>query len=182
EEIDSGHRSVSCNCGTSWKRGRPSALERHILVECKTVEPHVKEAVRRMIETREKELTQSNRKRKANDDQQEINSYFESLALTEDIRKILYDADLYEETNAITFEQAIINVNINQSSIDDDNDIVSEESLELEEALDLSNLSFLPETGRQTDADMDDVLEAGSSDWLEEFNQEEDYDPAELGE
>ncbi|CAG8703135.1 21928_t:CDS:2, partial [Gigaspora margarita] len=101
----------------------------------------------------------------------------------EDIRKILYDADLYEESDAITFEQAIMNANINQSNIDDDNDIVSEEFFELEEALDLSNPSFLTETSRQTITDIDDdVLEAGPSDWLEEFNQEEDYDPAELGE
>ncbi|CAG8780188.1 43545_t:CDS:2 [Gigaspora margarita] len=81
EEIDSGHRSVSCNCGTSWKRGRPSTLEWHILVECKTVDPHVREAVRRMIEACEK-LTQNNRKRKATEDQQDINNYFESLALS----------------------------------------------------------------------------------------------------
>ncbi|CAG8653318.1 6411_t:CDS:2, partial [Dentiscutata heterogama] len=58
-EIDSGHRSVSCNC----------------------VDPHVKEAVRKMIEAYEKELTQNNRKRKATKDQQDINNYFESLTL-----------------------------------------------------------------------------------------------------
>ncbi|CAG8735759.1 35_t:CDS:2, partial [Dentiscutata heterogama] len=56
EEIDSGHHSVFCNCDTSWKRGKPSSLEWHILVECKTVDPHVKEA--------------------------DINNYFESLTLS----------------------------------------------------------------------------------------------------
>ncbi|CAG8595849.1 3783_t:CDS:2, partial [Cetraspora pellucida] len=72
----------------------------------------------------------------------------------EDIQKILYDADLYEETDNITFEQAIINANINQTSIDDDNNIVSEEVF------------------KQAEADMidDDALDAKSSDWLEEFN------------
>ncbi|CAG8768664.1 3360_t:CDS:2, partial [Cetraspora pellucida] len=90
----------------------------------------------------------------------------------EDIQKILYDADLYEETDNITFEQAIINANINQTSIDDDNDIVSEEVFKLEKTLDLSNLSFLPDENRQAEADMvdDDALDAESSDWLEEFN------------
>ncbi|CAG8720744.1 11258_t:CDS:1, partial [Dentiscutata heterogama] len=80
----------------------------------------------------------------------------------EDIRKILYDANLYEETDTITFEQAITNVNIDQSSMDDDNDIVSEESFELEEALNLSNSLFLPKTS-QTEADIDNnVLDTGS--------------------
>ncbi|CAG8467776.1 5855_t:CDS:2 [Cetraspora pellucida] len=269
EEIDSGHRSVSCRC----------------------VELHIKEAVRMMVEAYEEELTLTNRKRKAAEDQQNIDSYFESMVLSdeqkaaidialiklfvcgvlswclvehsffiefvqqlqpayclplykmlastlldneilcvhtkiykilekeknltlvenldavaqihsyyiannkfellcysveksvEDIQKILYDADLYEETNNITFEQAIINANINQTSIDDDNDIVSEEVFKLEETLNLSNLSFLPDENRQAEADMvdDNALDAESSNWLEEFNQEEDYDPAELG-
>ncbi|CAG8434621.1 6010_t:CDS:2 [Scutellospora calospora] len=99
----------------------------------------------------------------------------------EDIKKILYNTDLYEEINDIALEQAIMNVNINQSSIDNDYDIISEEFFELEDALDLSNLTFLPEESKQIDADIVDD-DAGSSDWLEEFNQEEDYDPAELGE
>ncbi|CAG8545316.1 3859_t:CDS:2, partial [Racocetra fulgida] len=81
-EDNSGHRSVSCKCGVFWKRGRPSALERHILVECKEVEPQVKEAVRNMVEARERELTQNKRKRKATEDQQDIDNYFESLALS----------------------------------------------------------------------------------------------------
>ncbi|CAG8484754.1 8145_t:CDS:1, partial [Scutellospora calospora] len=61
--------------------------------------------------------------------------------------------------------QVIMNANINQSSIDDDDDIVLEEFFELEEALDLSNLSFLSEASKQTVTDIDDdILEAGPSD------------------
>ncbi|CAG8620223.1 7222_t:CDS:2 [Cetraspora pellucida] len=83
----------------------------------------------------------------------------------------------------IDFEQAILNANINQFSVDDDNDVVQKELFEIEGTLDLSNTSFLPEMSKQTKVDIDvNVLEPGSSNWLEEFNQEEDYDPAELGE
>ncbi|CAG8762059.1 11876_t:CDS:1, partial [Cetraspora pellucida] len=82
EEIDSGHRSVTCECSTFWKRGRPSALECHILVDCKKVKPQVREAVRNMIEAREKALTKTTRKRKATEDQQNLDNYFENLALS----------------------------------------------------------------------------------------------------
>ncbi|CAG8619271.1 9331_t:CDS:2, partial [Racocetra fulgida] len=83
----------------------------------------------------------------------ELPRYSENKS-AEDIRKILYNADLYEETDTVNFEQAILNANINQSSVDDDNNVISQMHVD---------------------------LEPGSSDWLEEFNQE-DYDPAELGE
>ncbi|CAG8786323.1 16683_t:CDS:2, partial [Cetraspora pellucida] len=82
EEIDSGHHSVSCECDAFWKRGRPSALEHHILVDCKKVKPQVKEAVRNMIEAREKDLIKTGYKRKAIEDQESIDTYFESLALS----------------------------------------------------------------------------------------------------
>ncbi|CAG8529144.1 2995_t:CDS:2 [Scutellospora calospora] len=129
EEIDPGHRSVTCKCSVSWKRESANKS-------------------------------------------------------AEDIRKVLYDADLYEEADNITFEQAIMDANIDQSSIDDDNDVVSEKFFELEKTLDLSNSSFLSEASRQTEVDVanDDAFEVDSNDWLEEFNQEEDYDPAELEE
>ncbi|CAG8778158.1 8712_t:CDS:2, partial [Cetraspora pellucida] len=63
---------------------KPSALEQHILINCKKVEPHIKEAVRMMVEAHEEELTLTNRKRKAAEDQQNIDSYFESMVLSDE--------------------------------------------------------------------------------------------------
>ncbi|CAG8731187.1 7989_t:CDS:1, partial [Racocetra fulgida] len=98
----------------------------------------------------------------------------------DDIKRTLYNADLYEETNNIVFEQALMTININQSNTDDDDDNVSEEFFELDNTLDLSNSSFRTKTSNQSEADIVDDNDAGPSNWLEEFNQEEDYDPAKL--
>ncbi|CAG8777027.1 4398_t:CDS:1, partial [Racocetra fulgida] len=54
------------------------------------------------------------------------------------------------------------------------------EFFELENILDLSNSSFQTETSNQLEANIVDDNDARSSDWLEKFNQKEDYDPAEL--
>ncbi|CAG8692431.1 5035_t:CDS:2, partial [Ambispora gerdemannii] len=95
-----------------------------------------------------------------------------------------YGVDLYEEVDDITFEQSMMNANINQSSIDDDDEFISEETFELEESLDLSNLQFLPVT-EQNDVEDDNTSEIESNelaDYLAELDQENDYDLAELGE
>ncbi|CAB4396628.1 unnamed protein product [Rhizophagus irregularis] len=42
-----GHRSAICSaCNTTWKRGKASAMERHILLDCKKVKTEVREAIR----------------------------------------------------------------------------------------------------------------------------------------
>jgi len=41
-----GHRAATYSaCNTTWQQGKKSAMERHILVDCKKVNPEIKEAV-----------------------------------------------------------------------------------------------------------------------------------------
>ena len=52
-----GHRAATCSaCQTTWKRGKASTLERHILVDCKKVSSEAKAAVRYIVEARERPL------------------------------------------------------------------------------------------------------------------------------
>ena len=56
EETDQGdgHRSATCSTySATWQRGKASTLERHV-VDCKKINPEVKEAVRYIVEARKK--------------------------------------------------------------------------------------------------------------------------------
>ena len=50
-----GHQSATCStCSAIWQREKVSTLERHILIDCKKIDSEVKEAVRYIVEAREK--------------------------------------------------------------------------------------------------------------------------------
>lgn len=89
------------------------------------------------------------------------------------------DADLYEDEEEITLEEIMAEVNLEQTAIDDDLEII-DEPLELEETLDLSNPQFLQNAAIpvvERDENDDSVNYAN---WLVEFNKEDDYNPEEL--
>ena len=98
----------------------------------------------------------------------------------EEIRQILKDADLYEDEEEITLKEVMFNANLNKSSIDDDFDIINEETLEFENTLDLSNLRFLQDVAEYNYTSDDDDESIDFDEWLVDFDQEEDYNPAEL--
>lgn len=76
-----GHRSATCSaCNTTWQRGKASSMERHILVDCKKVTSEVKEAVRYMIESREK----IGLNRNADDDKKTLEEFFDSQILSDE--------------------------------------------------------------------------------------------------
>lgn len=76
-----GHRSATCSaCNTTWQRGKTSVMERHILVDCKKVTPEVKEAIRYMVESREKFGINQN----PGDDQKTLEEFFDTLILSQE--------------------------------------------------------------------------------------------------
>lgn len=78
-----GHRSAICSaCNTTWKRGKASAMERHILLDCKKVKTEVREAIRCIIESRNK----SQMSRNTDDDQKTLEEYYDALPLSEEKR------------------------------------------------------------------------------------------------
>jgi hypothetical protein len=98
----------------------------------------------------------------------------------EEIQQILRDADLYDVEEEITLEEVMAEVNLEQTAIDDDLEIIDDEPLELEETLDLSNPKFLQNatTPAVERDENDDSVDYTS--WLIEFDKEDDYDLAEL--
>src|SRR3954452_2447064 len=81
-----GHRSATCSaCSTMWQRGKASTLERHILVDCKKINSEIKEAVRYIVEAREKSPENvTEKKRTTNDNQKNLEDYFESQSLSQE--------------------------------------------------------------------------------------------------
>lgn len=68
-----------------WQRGKVSTLERHILVDCKKINSEIKEAVRYIVEAREKSPENvTGKKRTTNDDQKNLEDYFESQSLSQE--------------------------------------------------------------------------------------------------
>ena len=95
----------------------------------------------------------------------------------EEIRQILRDADLYEDEEEINLDEVIFN---DQPNDNDDLEIIAEESLKVKETLDLSKfLQNAMEGEKDNNNNNNRELENEPID-LEAFNQEEDYDPAEL--
>ncbi|GBC20353.2 hypothetical protein GLOIN_2v1873945 [Rhizophagus irregularis DAOM 181602=DAOM 197198] len=78
------------------------------------------------------------------------------------------------------FGRSMAEVNLEQTAIDDDLEIIDDEPLELEETLDLSNPKFLQNatTPAVERDENDDSVDYTS--WLIEFDKEDDYDSAEL--
>src|SRR5438045_1005215 len=77
-----GHRSAICSaCNASWQRGKVSTMERHILVDCKKVNTEIKEAVRHIVEFRDKS---AGVKRNTDDDQKTLEEYFDTLVLSQE--------------------------------------------------------------------------------------------------
>jgi len=74
----------------------------------------------------------------------------------------------------------IFNADLNKSSIDDDFEIINEELLELERTLDLSNLRFLQNDKEYNNDNISDNNSIEFDEWVANFDQEEDYNPAEL--
>ena len=107
-------------------------------------------------------------------------SYYGTEQSEEEIRQILRDADLYDDEEEITFESAILNADLNKSNIDDNSEIINEEPLELEKSLDLSNTRFLQNAGGHGTNDTGGDCLVNLDEWSVEFDQEEDYNPAEL--
>jgi len=105
-------------------------------------------------------------------------SYYGTGQSEEEIRQILRDADLYEEEEEITLDDVIFNADLNKSSIDDDSEIINEEPLELEDTLNLTNLRFLQNAEEHNNKNDDNSVDL--DEWLVDFDQEEDYNPAEL--
>ena len=78
-EQGDGHRSAICSaCNAVWKRGKVSAMERHILLDCKKVTTEVKEAVRHIIESR------NNSNQDTEDDQRALEEFFDTLPLPQE--------------------------------------------------------------------------------------------------
>ena len=66
---------------------KASTLERHILVDCKKIDLEVKEAVRYIVEAREKppgNVTGKKRNINTNDDQKNLEDYFETRILSQE--------------------------------------------------------------------------------------------------
>lgn len=103
-------------------------------------------------------------------------SYYGEEKSEEEIRQILRDADLYEDELP---EENLVEVNLEQTAIDDDSEFIDNEPLELEETLDLSNSHFLQnDTITAVECENDDSV--NYADWLEEYDNEDDYNPEEL--
>jgi len=94
----------------------------------------------------------------------------------EEIRQILKDADLNEDEEEISLDEIIFN---DQPNDNDDLEIITEEPLKVEETLDLSKFLQNVMEGEKDNNNNNRELESEPID-LEAFNQEEDYDPAEL--
>ncbi|PKK59198.1 hypothetical protein RhiirC2_857463 [Rhizophagus irregularis] len=62
--------------------GKASAMERHILLDCKKVKTEVREAIRCIIESRNK----SQMSRNTDDDQKTLEEYYDALPLSEEKR------------------------------------------------------------------------------------------------
>ncbi len=108
-------------------------------------------------------------------------SYYGTGQSEEEIQQILRDADLYEEEEEITLEDIMFDADLNKSNIDDDFEIINdEEPLDLEKTLDLSNMRFLQNTKEYNNTSDDNSIDL--NEWLVDFDQEEDYNPAELAE
>ncbi|RIA88853.1 hypothetical protein C1645_739070 [Glomus cerebriforme] len=102
-------------------------------------------------------------------------SYYGEEKSEEEIQQILRDADLYEDE---PLEENLA-VNLEQTAIDDDSEFIDNEPLELEETLDLSNSHFLQNAAiPAVECENDDSI--NYADWLEEFDNEDDYNPEEL--
>jgi hypothetical protein len=92
----------------------------------------------------------------------------------------LRDADLYEDEEEITLEEIMAEVNLEQSAADDDSEVVDgDESLGLEETLDLSNSHFLQNATTPVEHDENDDS-VDFDNWLVELDKEDDYNPTEL--
>jgi len=98
----------------------------------------------------------------------------------EEIIKIFGDADLREEEEEINLEEVMDNVNLEQNAIDDDLEVVDDELLELEKTLDLFNSKFLQNADTPVVEHNENDDSVDYTNWLMEFDKEDDYDPAEL--
>lgn len=85
-EQGDGHRAATCPaCNMTWQRGKISTMERHILVDCKKVDSEIKEAVRYIIEAREKSPENTTGKKRAvNEDQKSLEEFFETRVLSQE--------------------------------------------------------------------------------------------------
>lgn len=90
----------------------------------------------------------------------------------EEIRQVLKDAELYEDEEEMDLDEIMFNDQPN-----DDLEIIAEETLEIEKTLDLSKF-FLKNNG-DNNQELENEINEPAVD-LEAFNQEEDYNPAEL--
>ena len=92
----------------------------------------------------------------------------------EEIRQVLKDAELYEDEEEVDLDETMFN---DQSN--DDLEVIAEEPLEIEKTLDLSRfsqnaISNNGDNNRELEDEMNEPVD------LKDFNQEEDYNPAEL--
>ena len=80
-----GHRSATCSaCSTSWLREKASTLERHILIDCNKVNPEIKEAVRYIVEAREKSPENVTEKKQNSNGQKNLEDFFETQSLSQE--------------------------------------------------------------------------------------------------
>ena len=87
EGTDQGddHWSAFCSaCSTMWQREKASTLEHHILVECKKINSEIKEAVRYIVEAREKPPGNVTGKKRNTNDQKSLEDYFETRSLSQE--------------------------------------------------------------------------------------------------
>ena len=90
----------------------------------------------------------------------------------EEIWQVLKDAELYEDEEEMDLDEIMFNDQPN-----DDLEVIAEETLEIEKTLDLSKF-FLKNNG-DNNQELENEINEPAVD-LEAFNQEEDYNPAEL--
>jgi hypothetical protein len=92
EGTDQGdsHRSATCSaCSATWSRRKAATMECHILLDCSKINPEIKEAVRYIVEAREKSPENvSGKKRNANE-QKSLEDFFETQNLSQEKKAII---------------------------------------------------------------------------------------------
>ncbi|CAG8653839.1 hypothetical protein GLOIN_2v1873945 [Rhizophagus irregularis DAOM 181602=DAOM 197198] len=106
--------------------------------------------------------------------------FFQHHAIKLTRRTRIFVKNLEAISRRNNFGRSMAEVNLEQTAIDDDLEIIDDEPLELEETLDLSNPKFLQNatTPAVERDENDDSVDYTS--WLIEFDKEDDYDSAEL--
>ena len=87
EEIDKGHYAATClACKHTFRPGKTTTMEKHIISNCQKVDHSIRQAVLHMVETREmNEISLSSGvKRQNSDDQTTLENFYENSDLSKE--------------------------------------------------------------------------------------------------